>query len=73
MLAAAPIRVGRSYMPMALWASSMCFMHSAVSPFVIAAFDVQRHQSGSVQLTSPTTYGSVGDISGPRADVRRGL
>ena len=27
---------------MALWASSICFMHSAVSPFFIAALDMSR-------------------------------
>ena len=31
-----------SHMPMALWASSMCFMHPAVSPFFIAALDMSR-------------------------------
>ena len=29
-------------MPIALWASFMCFIHPAVSPFFIAALDMSR-------------------------------
>ena len=30
------------YSPIALWASSTCFMHAAISPFFISALDMSR-------------------------------
>jgi hypothetical protein len=38
-------------MPMALWAFSMCFMHPALSPFFIAAFDMSSDQIAPVRLS----------------------
>ena len=38
------------YMPMALWASLMCFIHPASSPFFILAFDVSMRSQANFLL-----------------------
>src|SRR5262249_804368 len=51
-----------SHMPIALWAASICFMHPALSPFFIAAFDMSRAVVASFCLVASVIFAIMSSI-----------
>ena len=51
-----------SHMPIALWAASICFMHPALSPFFIAAFDMSRAAVASFCFVASVIFAIISSI-----------